>query len=222
MRSVYFLLSFVVILFAIGILMVFDTTSAEVIDKSLNISTHHALIKQLVYGCLGGIFALLVFMFKSYLKPIIVLTTIPLGLLGFAIAFYLHGMPISFLALIGVIGLAGMIVNAGIVLISFIDQLKNEGGDIVDVLVEASATRFRPVIVTALTTISGLLPTAYEIGGSDAILVPLTMAMAWGLTTGTILTLVWIPCAYAILEDMVNFFTSIKERITKKIALLNF
>ncbi|MCB1106595.1 MAG: putative lipid II flippase FtsW [Chlamydiia bacterium] len=63
MKSVYFLLSFTVILFAIGILMVFDTTSAEVIDRSLNVSTHHALIKQLIYGCLGIILALLTFFF---------------------------------------------------------------------------------------------------------------------------------------------------------------
>ena len=55
--------------------------------------------------------------------------------------------------------------------------------------------------VTSLTTISGLIPTAYGIGGTDAILVPMTLAMTWGLTSGTVLTLVWVPCAYAILED---------------------
>ena len=63
MRSVYFLLSFVTILFVVGLLMVFGTTSAEVIDRNLNISTHHALIKQLIYGCLGIIVALLVYFF---------------------------------------------------------------------------------------------------------------------------------------------------------------
>ena len=69
------------------------------------------------------------------------------------------------------------------------------------ILVRASVVRLKPVIVTSLTTISGLLPTAYGIGGTDAMLVPMTLAMAWVLTTGTILTLVWVPCAVGILDD---------------------
>jgi len=149
-----------------------------------------------------GIFALLVFLFKSYLRPLIIMTTIPLGLLGFSVAFYLHGRPVSFLALIGIIGLGGIIVNSGIVLISFIDEMRAEGKmELDEILIKASGMRLRAVFVTSLTTISGLLPTAYGIGGNDALLVPMTLAMAWGLTSGTLLTLIWVPPAYAILED---------------------
>ena len=138
------------------------------------------------------------------------MTTIPLGLLGFSVAFFFHQRPISFLALIGVIGLGGIIVNSGIVLISFIDQMKEEGKlELHQILVKASGMRLRAVLVTSLTTISGLLPTAYGIGGNDPILIPMTLAMAWGLTSGTILTLVWVPCAYAILED----FSKLQEKI---------
>jgi multidrug efflux pump subunit AcrB len=165
-----------------------------------------------------GIFALLVFLFKSFLRPVIIMTTIPLGLLGFSIAFWLHGRPISFLALIGIIGLGGIIVNSGIVLISFIDQMREEGEmDFDTILVKASGLRLRAVLVTSLTTISGLIPTAYGIGGTDAILVPMTLAMAWGLTSGTILTLIWVPCAYGILEDWNKLVTKIVAKwITKK------
>ncbi|MCB0361574.1 MAG: efflux RND transporter permease subunit, partial [Bdellovibrionales bacterium] len=160
-----------------------------------------------------GIFALLVFMFNSYLRPGVIMTTIPLGLVGFSIAFALHGRPISFLALIGMIGLGGIIVNSGIVLISFIDELRNETQlPLHQVLVEASGLRLRAVVVSSLTTISGLLPTAYGIGGSDAILIPMTLAMAWGLTSGTVLTLIWVPAAYAILEDITHFFSRILGR----------
>lgn len=149
-----------------------------------------------------GIFALLVFLFKSYLRPLIIMTTIPLGLLGFSVAFFLHGRPVSFLALIGIIGLGGIIVNSGIVLISFIDEMRAEGKmELDEILVKASGMRLRAVFVTSLTTISGLLPTAYGIGGNDALLIPMTLAMAWGLTSGTLLTLIWVPPAYAILED---------------------
>ena len=150
-----------------------------------------------------AIFGLLVFAFNSFLKPFIILTTIPLGLLGMSLSFYLHQKPVSFLALIGIIGLAGMIVNSGIVLISYIDQLKRESHlNSKEILVKAAVVRLKPVVVTSLTTISGLLPTAYGIGGTDAMLVPMTLAMAWGLTTGTILTLIWVPCAVGILEDL--------------------
>lgn len=173
---------------------------AESTKESMD-SLKDALVLSLI-----GIFALLVFLFRSFLRPVIIMTTIPLGLLGFSIAFWGHQRPISFLALIGIIGLGGIIVNSGIVLISFIDQMRDEGDLSLDeILVKASGLRLKAVLVTSLTTISGLIPTAYGIGGTDAILVPMTLAMAWGLTSGTVLTLVWVPCAYAILEDVVNW-----------------
>lgn len=154
-----------------------------------------------------GIFALLVFLFRSYIRPAIIMTTIPLGLFGFSIAFYFHQRPISFLALIGIIGLGGIIVNSGIVLISFIDEMRTEGKlPLNEILAKASGLRLRAVFVTSLTTVGGLFPTAYGIGGNDALLIPMTLAMAWGLTSGTVLTLVWVPAAYAIVEDMNDFF----------------
>ncbi len=157
-----------------------------------------------------GIFAILVFLFRSYLRPLIIMTTIPLGLFGFSIAFYLHDRPVSFLALIGIIGLGGVIVNSGIILISFIDELRAEGKitDFNEVLVKATGLRLRAVIITSLTTVVGLFPTAYGIGGNDPLLIPMTLALAWGLTSGTILTLIWIPAAYGILEDFDQFMKS--------------
>ena len=166
-----------------------------------------------------GIFALLVFLFKSYLRPLIIMTTIPLGLLGFSVAFFLHDRPVSFLALIGIIGLGGIIVNSGIVLISFIDEMRAEGKmELDEILAKASGMRLRAVFVTSLTTISGLIPTAYGIGGNDALLIPMTLAMAWGLTSGTILTLVWVPPAYAILEDVSLASKKLVGRVTTKLS----
>lgn len=149
-----------------------------------------------------GIFALMVFMFRSFLMPFVIMLTIPLGLIGFFISFSAHQRPVSFMALIGIIGLAGIIVNSGIVLIEFINVLRKEGKlSLEEVLVQASGQRLRAVITTSLTTVAGLFPTAYGIGGADAMLIPMTLAMAWGLTTGTIFTLVFIPPAVAIIED---------------------
>jgi multidrug efflux pump subunit AcrB len=158
-----------------------------------------------------GIFAILVFLFNSYLRPFIIMTTIPLGMVGVSVAFFVEQRPISFMAMIGIIGLGGIIVNSGIVLISFIESLKKEiKTNLEDVLVKASTLRLRAVVVTSITTVAGLLPTAYGIGGSDEFIVPLTLAMAWGLTSGTVLTLLWIPSAYAITEDMALFFKNLK------------
>ncbi len=188
-----------------GVSLIFGG-AAESTKESME-SLFQALILSLI-----GISALLVFLFKSYIRPLIIMTTIPLGLLGFSVAFYFHERPISFLALIGIIGLGGIIVNSGIVLISFIDNMREEGKLTLDeILVKASGLRLRAVLVTSLTTISGLLPTAYGIGGNDAILIPMTLAMAWGLTSGTILTLMWVPCADAIIED----FNKLIEKIFK-------
>jgi len=149
-----------------------------------------------------GIFALMVFMFRSFLMPFVIMLTIPLGLIGFSVSFFFHQRPVSFMALIGIIGLAGIIVNSGIVLIEFINVLRKEGKlPLHEILVQASGQRLRAVITTSLTTMAGLFPTAYGIGGADAMLIPMTMAMAWGLTTGTIFTLVFVPPAVAIIED---------------------
>ena len=149
------------------------------------------------------IFAILVLIFNSFARPFLILSSIPLGLVGVNWAFFLHGKPLSFLALIGIVGLAGIIVNASIVLMSHIDELyvgKTMGFH--ETLATASGNRLRAVLVTSLTTIGGLLPTAYGIGGYDPTLVPMTFALTWGLVTGTILTLVWIPCGLAIFNDI--------------------
>lgn len=166
-----------------------------------------------------GIYAIMVYIFRSYLAPGLIMTTIPMGLLGVSVAFFFHQRPVSFLAMIGLIGLAGIIVNNGIILIDFINQMRAEGKmSMHDILVKAPTIRLKPVMATSLTTMGGLFPTAYGIGGADAMLVPMTLAMAWGLTTGTLLTLVWIPAGYAIIEDFVKlrnkipFFARMEKR----------
>ncbi len=150
-----------------------------------------------------GIFGILVFLFRSFLRPLLILSTIPLGLVGVSWAFFFHSRPLSFFALIGVLGLAGVVINAAIVLVSYIDDLfREENLPYQDTLAKASADRLRAVIVTSLTTLGGLFPTAYGLGGHDLVLVPMTMALAWGLVSGTILTIIWVPCGYAIIDDI--------------------
>jgi multidrug efflux pump subunit AcrB len=168
----------------------------------------------------------MVYLFRSFLAPGLIMTTIPLGLLGVSLAFWAHGRPVSFLAMIGVIGLAGIIVNNGMLLIDFINLMKEEGKlSMREILMKAPTIRLKPVMATSISAIVGLFPTAYGIGGSDAMLVPMTLAMAWGLTTGTILTLIWIPAGYAIIEDfmrLVNRLPWIGKKVGHEVAEKSF
>ncbi len=178
-----------------------EQESAEESFSSLAIAMIYAVI---------AVFGFLVFIFNSYLSPIMIMTTIPLGLFGFSVAFYLHGRPLSFLAFIGIIGLIGVVVNTGIILISFIETLRKENKfsnkkvELNKILAIASGARLRAVLASALTTFVGLIPTAYGIGGRDASLIPVTLAMAWGLASSTLLSLIWIPCLYKIIDDFVK------------------
>jgi multidrug efflux pump subunit AcrB len=155
-----------------------------------------------------GIFGILVFAFNSFLKPFLVISSIPLGLIGINLAFFIHQRPLSFLALIGTIGLAGVIVNSAIILVSAIDEYfeanpesKHSLKSYIEAITLVTKDRLRPVLITSLTTVAGLVPTAYGIGGYDSTLVPLTLAMGWGLFAGTLLSLVWIPIGYRIIDS---------------------
>lgn len=161
-----------------------------------------SLLQALILS-LVGIFALMVLVFGSFSSPFIILTTIPLGLVGVSAAFFVQQKDLSFMAFIGIIGVGGVIVNAGIILISFIEQMKQESKrSLAEILVASTALRLRSVLVTTITTAVGLVPTAYGIGGTDYFIIPMALAILWGLAGGTILTLYWIPPAYAIVASL--------------------
>jgi multidrug efflux pump subunit AcrB len=103
-------------------------------------------------------------------------------------------------------------------LIEFIEIARKEGMPLHEALVKASSQRLLAVVATAFSTILGLFPTAYGIGGKDQMLIPITLAMAWGLTAGTLLTLVFIPPAYAIIEDWVAFMS--RSKLLRKVYAL--
>jgi len=116
--------------------------------------------------------------------------------------FMFHGEPFSFLAIIGLVGLSGVVVNDSIVLVDFVNRLRAQGIERRKSIIEAGQLRLRPVILTTVTTVLGLMPVAYGIGGGDPILIPMALAICWGLVFATALTLIVIPCIYAILDDI--------------------
>lgn len=180
-----------------------EQENAEESFASLSIAMFFALI--IVFG-------LLVLVLNSFAMPFVILSTIPLGLIGFSTAFYLHKRPLSFLAFIGVIGLVGVVVDTGVILVSYIKMLRKEDKEreLNKTVAIAAGDRLREVITNALTTFAGLVPTAYGIGGRDASLIPVTMAMAWGLASSTLLSLIWVPCMYSIVDDGDRFLRKAK------------
>jgi multidrug efflux pump subunit AcrB len=149
------------------------------------------------------VFIILSTTFRSLIQPFVVLLAIPFGLIGVVFAFFIHGEPFGFMALLGIVGLTGVVVNDSIVLVNFINRLRvDESKTRRESLIEAGRLRLRPVILTTVTTVGGLLPLAYGIGGSDPFLAPAALAVSWGLVFATMLTLLFIPCVYAILDDL--------------------
>jgi len=148
------------------------------------------------------IFLILATKFNSLVQPFIIMLAIVFGIFGGFFGLLLHNMEFSFMAFLGLVGLVGVVVNDSIVLVDFINRLRIEGKERRDSIIEAGRIRLRPVILTTLTTVVGLAPVAYGIGGLDPFLQPAALTLIWGLLFGTVLTLIFIPCVYAILDDI--------------------
>lgn len=160
-----------------------------------------SLLKAFFYAFLI-IYLILASSFKSLIQPLIIMLAIPFGLIGVVIAFYFHGIPLSFMAILGIVGLNGIVVNDSIVLVDFINKLRREGLNRHDSIIKAGQMRMRPVILTTITTVGGLSTVAYGIGGRDPFLVPMALSICWGLIFATALTLIVIPCIYSIVDDI--------------------
>lgn len=148
------------------------------------------------------VYLILASFFKSIIQPFVVMLAIPFGLIGVIFAFLIHNMPLSFMAILGIISLNGVVVNDSIVLMDFINKLRREGVNRHDSIIKAGQMRIRPVILTTITTVGGVSTVAYGIGGKDPFLVPMAIALSWGLLFATALTLVVIPCMYSIIDDL--------------------
>lgn len=142
------------------------------------------------------IYMVMVAQFQSLLSPFIIMFTIPLAFTGGFGALYLTGNEVSVVAMIGFVMLAGIIVNNGIVMVDFINQLRREGMAKKEAIVESCKTRLRPILMTALTTILSMLPMAFGMGEGSEMMVPMAITMSGGLIYGTLLTLIVVPCIY--------------------------
>ncbi|TWT67591.1 Multidrug resistance protein MdtC [Posidoniimonas polymericola] len=142
--------------------------------------------------------AILAMQFNSFRQSAIVMITVPLSFIGVVIGMWASGFPFSLASFIGLVSLTGIVVNDAIVLVDFANQARKRGLPVREALIEAGVNRLRPVLLTTVTTIGGLLPLLLNISGGAEFWQPLTGAVVFGLSFATVLTLVVIPCCYLI------------------------
>lgn len=155
---------------------------------------------------LVSIYLVVTLLLNSFGQSLIVMSVIPFAVIGVVWAFYLHSMPLSFFAVMGTLGLVGVVVNDTIIMVTEINRnlSNNLNANLVRTVVAGAKDRLRPVLLTTLTTVAGLLPTAYGIGGKDGLIMPLTMAMAYGLLFATLITLILTPALLVIGHDIAH------------------
>lgn len=163
------------------------------------------------------IYALLASQFENFVFPIIIIGSIPLALIGVVIGLLIMNQPIDVMAMIGVIMLAGVVVNNAIVLIDFIKMTRERGSEREPAVIESCRTRLRPILMTTMTTVFGMLPLALGMGEGSEIYRGMAITTMFGLSFSTLLTLVVIPVFYTLVEDMNNAILRFLKKIFGKL-----
>jgi len=140
--------------------------------------------------------------FKSFLQPVIVLFAVPFGIIGAMVGLLAVGATLSMIAMFGIVALSGIVVNDSIVLIDFINKYRQRGYNKWRAILKGGGVRLRPIILTSVTTVSGLIPMAIGLGGKSPIWMPLASTIIFGLSAATFLTLFVMPALYAITTDL--------------------
>lgn len=149
-------------------------------------------------------------LFESLVYPFVIMFSMPLAAIGVVWAFHLTGQTLNLMGYIGIIMLAGIVVNNAIVLVDYVNRLRREEGEeIIDALVRGSQRRMRPILMTTMTTILALAPLAFGFGEGAEIRAPMAIAVIGGLVSSTLLTLVFIPVLYSIVNDFTEFLKRI-------------
>jgi len=167
------------------------------------------MISSMIRGfilALIGIYALMAIPFKSYTQPLMVMSAIPFGLIGALLGHMLLGLDISLLSLSGMIAVAGVVVNDNLVLVDYINRKRDEGVELSLAIREAGAARFRPIVLTSLTTFAGLTPLMLERSVQAQFLIPMAVSLAFGVMFATIVSLLLVPASYYVLEDLKRHF----------------
>ncbi|MBW1649449.1 MAG: efflux RND transporter permease subunit [Deltaproteobacteria bacterium] len=159
-------------------------------------------LKKGFFFALIIIFFLLASQFKSYYQPTIIMLAIPFGLIGAIAGHIIMGLPVSLLSMFGMVALSGIVVNDSLILIDFINKARRAGTGIEEAVITSGVSRFRPILLTSITTIAGLFPLLLEQSFQAQFLIPMAASISFGLLAATFLTLAYVPALYLIVEDI--------------------
>ncbi len=154
---------------------------------------------------LVGIYAMLAIPFRSYSQPLIIMSAIPFGLLGAVLGHMILGINLTINSILGMVALIGIVVNDSLVLVDFINRGKQAGDSIVKAVTHSGSARFRPIMLTSLTTFAGLVPLMFEKNVQAQFLIPMAVSLGFGILFATFITLLLVPINYMILEDLFSF-----------------
>ncbi len=152
------------------------------------------------------IYVLLAIPFRSYLQPFIVMSAIPFGIVGAVWGHILMGLDLSIMSMFGIVALAGVVINDSLVLVDVINRERREGASLMQAISKAGVARFRPIILTSVTTFAGLTPLLLEQSPQAQMLIPMAVSLAFGVMFGTFITLILVPAIYYSQEDVKRLF----------------
>ncbi len=157
-------------------------------------------------AAVGLIYLLLAIPFGSYLQPVIVMVAIPFGIFGAIIGHLIMGYPLSIISMMGVIALAGVVVNDSLVMVHHANELRAQGHSAAEAIVRSGVRRFRPILLTTFSTFGGLAPMIFETSPQARFLIPMAVSLGFGILFATAITLILVPCLYMIIEDVRDVF----------------
>jgi len=160
------------------------------------------------------IYMIMAAQFESLTQPFVIMFSIPMSIIGVIMGLIVMGMSFSVPAMMGVIILGGIVVNNGIVLVDYVNRLRKQGMEKHEAIIQAASARLRPILITALTTIMGILPMAFTTSQGAEMRAPLGAAVAFGLMASTILTLFVVPVMYSVTETVAD---RAQRKIKKKL-----
>jgi len=159
------------------------------------------------------------FLLKSYMQTLLIMSLIPLGFIGAILGHYVIGIPVSILSFLGIVALAGIIVNDSVVLVHKYNNLLNSGMEVGEALLEAGMSRFRPIVLTTVTTAVGLAPIIFLRSEQGQFLVPMAVSVAAGLIFGTLITLLMLPSTLYAISDLRVMVNKLKSRKKNRLEL---
>jgi multidrug efflux pump subunit AcrB len=168
--------------------------------------TMHAFVTFSIPLALLIIYGLLAIPFRSYVQPAVVMTAIPFGFAGAVLGHLIMGMSLSIISVFGIIALSGVVINAALVMIDYANKARVAGATPFDAIWRAGIRRFRPILLTTMTTFGGLAPMIFETSRQAKFLIPMAVSLGYGIVFATVVVLFLIPCLYVILEDLRRLF----------------